>query len=62
MPEARLLSVAEVLATLGISKTNLYKNIIRTGRLQPVRIGRAVRFRSRDVEALIAGVGPEAGR
>lgn len=49
--EERLVSVEEVCEQLSISRTTLW-HLRRQGRLASVNLGRAVRFRASDVEAL----------
>jgi excisionase family DNA binding protein len=49
--EDKLLTATEAARRLGISRVFLYEKA-RTGDVKSVRIGRAVRFRARDVEAV----------
>ena len=49
----RLLSIAGVSEACNISKRSVWR-LLASGELKPVRIGRAVRVRIADVDALVA--------
>ena len=52
----RLLKVAEVAEALGLTRANLYAHVERGNfRFKPVKLGKALRFRERDVIAFING-------
>lgn len=56
----RLLKPMEVADALGVSRANLYAHVERGNfPFQPVRIGKALRFRESDVLAFIAGAARE---
>lgn len=50
---ALLVSIPEGARLLGISRSHAY-NLVAGGRLHPIRIGRSVRLRVAELEALIA--------
>lgn len=52
VPEARLLRTSEVAALLQVSPRTI-RNMLRDGRLRPVRFGRAVRFNPASVKSAI---------
>ena len=53
----RLLNIGELRKCLGgIGTTKVYE-LVNSGQLSPVRIGRRTFFRQNDVEAFIAGLG-----
>ena len=52
MNEERLLKLPEVAARLALSRTAIYRLVVR-GELHPIRIGGALRFPSSTVDALI---------
>ncbi len=51
-PRDRLLRTDEVAALLGVSR-RLVQRLASSNQLPPIRIGRAVRFRLRDVDRLM---------
>lgn len=53
-----LLTVDGVCAALSVSRTTVYR-LVNRGELLPVRIGGVVRFRPRDLEALVERHTPE---
>ncbi len=53
-----LLTVDEAAALLGIKRTLTYE-LIRTGALASVRVGRLRRIRYSDLDAYAAGLGPD---
>lgn len=50
-----LLTVADVMARLAISRRTVYR-LIDSGALPPLKIGKAVRFQEADVAAYIASL------
>jgi excisionase family DNA binding protein len=56
-----LLTVAEVAELLRLSPRQV-RRFIADGRLRVVRLGRAIRIRPQDVEALVASSGQERPR
>lgn len=55
----KLFSVKQAQATLSVSRGTLRNMEIR-GDIKPVRIGRCVRFRAADIEAICSGTWPAA--
>jgi excisionase family DNA binding protein len=60
-PLRPLLTVPEVAALLRLSPRSI-RRLIADGRLPVVRLGRAIRIRPQDVEALVASSGRERSR
>jgi|GEM_PF-5025177 len=52
LQDMRLLRTEEVMELLNVSRGTIY-NLRRAGRLRPVHLGRAVRYRAADVRRLI---------
>jgi excisionase family DNA binding protein len=52
----KLLTLAEVMAVLSVSRPTVYR-LIERGELKAVKIGTALRFRDSDVQAFIAALG-----
>jgi excisionase family DNA binding protein len=59
-PTKLLLTVEEAAALLGIKRTLTYE-LIRTGALASVRVGRLRRIRFSDLDAFAAGLNPDIG-
>ena len=59
MNDERLLKLPEVSARLALSRTAIYRLIAR-GKLQPVRIGGALRFPASTVDRLIESLKGES--
>ena len=59
MNDERLLKLPEVSARLALSRTAIYRLIAR-GKLQPVRIGGALRFPASTVDQLIESLKGES--
>jgi excisionase family DNA binding protein len=57
-PDALLLTVIEAGRLIGVGRTTVYE-LMRTGKLPSVRVGRLRKIRRRDVDAYVAGLSPE---
>lgn len=55
-----LLTIPEVARRLGVSRSHAYETVIAKGLVPVIRIGRAVRVRPEDVDALIDRLADEA--
>jgi excisionase family DNA binding protein len=53
---SELLSPADLARQFGVPKPRIYE-LARRGGLEPIRIGRLIRFRSDDVEAFVSNGG-----
>jgi excisionase family DNA binding protein len=51
--EKVLIDVREAARRLSVSRSIFYERILNRGLVQPVRIGRSVRFRPSDIERLV---------
>jgi len=58
--EKQLLSLPQVCEVLEIGETTA-KELVRTGELRPVRIGRALRFTAEEVKAYVRRLVEQAG-
>lgn len=53
MNEPILLTAVEVAERLGVSRSFVYERILNAGYLEPVRLGRCVRYRPADIDELV---------
>ena len=55
-----LLTIQQVMERLRLGRSTIYR-LIDAGKLRPVKIGKALRFREQDIQAFIASLGTQDG-
>ncbi len=60
--QKQLFTTAEAMQYLGIEKRSMLDNLIRTGRITPIKIGKENRFARSDLDAMIQRELEEARR
>ena len=58
--ESLLVDLADVQRLLAISRSHAY-NLIKTGHLKPVKIGRSTRFKRVDIQKFVEQLGNDHG-